>query len=110
MHVLSLIFNTQVCFSFACNFNVLLTLSLGFFFNVMYYTHAHENEENQPAIFSQKYIFVHKLWNNLTSMHTHQEQLPSSAIYFNYYIVFLFLNTYCTNFFQPILIKYNSIA
>lgn len=106
MYGLSLIFNIQVFF-FLCNPDAFPTLC---FVVLMYYTHTHEDEENQLAIFLQKCILFHRLWNNLSGMYAYQEQLPSSAIYFIYYIVFLLLNTYYTNFSQPFLLKYNSIA
>lgn len=76
----------------------------------MYYTQTHEVEENQLGIFSPKYILVYRVRNNLTGMNTYYEQMLRPVIYLISDIVFLFLNIYCTNFSQPVLIKYNTIA
>lgn len=75
---------------FLCNFNGLLMLfCVASFCNLIYYTHAHEDEENQLGIYSQKYILFHRVKNNFT----YQEQIPSSAIYFISDMVFLFLKS-----------------
>lgn len=76
----------------------------------MYYTQTREDEENQLKRFSQKYIVVYRLRNNLTGMNTYNEQILRPVIYLISDIVFLFLNIYSTNFSQPVLIKYNTIA
>lgn len=76
----------------------------------MYYTQTCEDEENQLKRFSQKYIVVYRVRNNLTGMNTYNEQILRPVIYLISDIVFLFLNIYSTNFSQPVLIKYNAIA
>lgn len=76
----------------------------------MYYTQTREDEENQLKRFSQKYIVVYRVRNNLTGMNTYYEQILRPVIYLISDIVFLFLNIYSTNFSQPVPIKYNTIA